>query len=74
MWGGSKFQRDWLVRYLTGKEDNLYQKGYRWDKSRKPIKHAVVTRKEAEAIAAYFKKKLNDPRVKKTQNLTTNLF
>lgn len=65
MWGGSKFQKDWLIRYLTGKEKTLYQKGYRWDKSRKPIKHVVVTQKNATAIADYFSEKLNDPRVKK---------
>jgi mono/diheme cytochrome c family protein len=65
MWGGNKYKRDWLVRFLTGKERNLYQQNYRWDKSRKPTKHAVVTNKEAEAIADYFKKNLNDSRIKK---------
>jgi mono/diheme cytochrome c family protein len=65
MWGGNKFQREWLIRYLTGKEEIVYQKGYRWDKSRKPIKHTVVSKKKARAIADYFSEKLNDPRVKK---------
>ena len=65
MWGGSKFQREWLVSYLTGKEGVVYQKGYRWDKSRKPVKHLVVSKKKAQAIADYFRKKLIDRRVKK---------
>ena len=34
MWGGVKYQRDWLIRWLTGKEPALYPKGYRWDKGR----------------------------------------
>jgi mono/diheme cytochrome c family protein len=64
MWGGSKFKRNWLVGYLMGKEGIVYQKGYRWDKSRTPAKHMTVNKKEAEAIADYFKKKLKDSRVK----------
>ncbi|QPJ62336.1 MAG: cytochrome c [Candidatus Nitronauta litoralis] len=64
MWGGSKLQRKWLIRYLTGKEGRVYKQGYRWDNSRKPAKHMVVKQKEAEAIADYFKKALKDPRVK----------
>jgi mono/diheme cytochrome c family protein len=29
MWGGIKYQRDWLIRWLTGKEPLLYAKSYR---------------------------------------------
>ncbi len=31
IWAGSKYQRSWLIRWLTGKEAPLYAKGYRWD-------------------------------------------
>ncbi len=65
MWGGSKFQRNWLVNYLMGKKPPVYQKGYRWDLVRKPIKHMVLNKKQAEAIADYFLRELNDSRVKK---------
>lgn len=27
MWAGSKYQRSWLIRWLTGKEAPLYAKG-----------------------------------------------
>ena len=33
IWAGSKYQRPWLIRWLTGKEAPLYAKGYRWDLS-----------------------------------------
>ncbi len=65
MWGGSKFQRDWLVSYLLGKKPPVYQKGYRWDLVRKPVQHMILTKKEAEAIADYFFEELKDSRVKK---------
>ena len=63
MWGGSKYQRDWLIRWLTGKEPMLYVKGYRWDQNQETHKHAIVTEKEANAIADYFEKNLKDSRV-----------
>ncbi len=64
IWAGSKYQRPWLIRWLTGKEAPLYVKGYRWDLSEGPMKHPVVTEAEANAIADYFDKSNRDPRVK----------
>jgi len=64
MWGGSKFQRPWLLDWLTGKVPMLYQKSYRWDLSQEPETHITVSQKEAEAIADYFEKDLQDSRVK----------
>ena len=64
IWAGSKYQRPWLLRWLTGKEAPLYAKGYRWDLNEGPVKHPVVPESEAEAIAAYFEKHNKDPRVK----------
>lgn len=64
MWGGSKFQKKWLIDYLMGKKSPVYKQGYRWDQVQKARKHLVVTEKEAVAIAGYFKKALKDPRVK----------
>ncbi len=64
IWAGSKYQRPWLIRWLTGKEAPLYAKGYRWDLSEGPVKHPVVTEAEANAIADYFEKNNKDPRVK----------
>lgn len=64
MWGGSKFQRPWLMDWLTGKIPMLYAKSYRWDRSQTPEKHTAVTQKEAEAIADYFESHLQDSRVK----------
>ena len=66
MWGGVKFQRDWLIRRLMGQENNLYPNGYRWDKMRLSLKHMVSTREEAMVIADYMEKKFRDPRVKKS--------
>jgi mono/diheme cytochrome c family protein len=64
IWAGSKYQRPWLIRWLTGKEAPLYAKGYRWDLSEGAMKHPVVTEAEADAIADYFDKNNKDPRVK----------
>ncbi len=64
IWAGSKYQRTWLIRWLTGKEAPLYTKGYRWDLSEGAMKHPVVTDAEANAIADYFEKHNKDPRVK----------
>lgn len=64
MWGGSKFQREWLIRWLTGKEQMLYAKGYRWDKSQQPEQHMTVSQQEAEGLADYFETHLQDSRVK----------
>ncbi len=64
IWAGSKYQRPWLIRWLTGKEAPLYAKGYRWDLDQTPAKHPTVTPAEAEAIADYFDQHNKDPRVK----------
>ena len=63
IWAGSKYQRSWLIRWLTGKEEPLYAKGYRWDLTEVPSKHPVVTESEADAIADYFAEHNKDPRV-----------
>ncbi len=63
MWSGSKYQRDWLIRWLTGKEPLLYAKGYRWDLSQTSDTHITVTDNQAEAITNYFEKNLIDTRV-----------
>jgi mono/diheme cytochrome c family protein len=63
MWGGSKYQRDWLIRWLTGKEPLLYAKGYRWDLTQAPTAHMTVTSEQANALADYFEKNLKDSRV-----------
>jgi len=65
MWAGVKFKRPWLVSFLTGNEENVYQKNYRWDLSREPVKHMALPSEEAEAVADYIKKHLVDPRIKK---------
>ena len=64
MWGGSKYQRQWLIDWLTGKEKMLYAKSFRWDQGQDPDVHIALTRDQAEAIADYFEKHLIDPRVK----------
>ena len=64
MWAGSKYQRPWLIGWLTGKEEPLYAKGYRWDLPGSTGKHVVVSEAEANAIADYFQEHYKDPRVK----------
>ena len=64
IWAGSKYQRPWLIRWLTGKEPPLYAKGFRWDLSEGPVKHPVVSEADANTIADYFEKHNKDPRVK----------
>lgn len=64
MWAGSKYQRTWLIGWLTGKEAPLYAKGYRWDLSETPAKHPMVSEPEANALADYFEKHYRDRRVK----------
>ena len=63
IWAGSKYQRTWLLRYLTGKEAPLYPKGYRWDLAEGPMRHPVVNEDDATAIAEYFAQHNKDPRV-----------
>ncbi|MDH5698878.1 MAG: cytochrome c, partial [Nitrospirota bacterium] len=63
MWGGSKYQRDWLIRWLTGKEPMLYAKNYRWDQGQEPDVHIAVTPAQANALADYFENHFVDPRV-----------
>ncbi len=55
MWGGSTYQRDWLIRWLTEKEPMLSVKGNRWDQSQDIHKHTTMTEKQANAIADSFK-------------------
>ena len=66
MWGGIKFQRDWLIRRLIGQEGNLYPNSYRWDKSTFSGKHMVLMKEEATAIVGYMEKTYRDPRVEKS--------
>jgi mono/diheme cytochrome c family protein len=65
MWGGNKYQASWLTDFLQGQEEPLYQKNYRWDQSRKPRKHLVLSKADAQSIAKYFAKNLMGSRVKK---------
>ncbi len=64
MWAGSKYQREWLIGYLTGKEKLLYTKSYHWDQGWEPDVHITLTQDQAEGIAEYFEKHFVDPRVK----------
>ena len=64
MWGGSKYQQEWLINWLTGKEKMLYAKSYRWDQGWEPDLHVTVTPEQAKGIVEYFYKNLIDPRVK----------
>jgi len=64
MWAGSKFQKDWMIGWLTGTEPLLYAKSYRWDQSQQPVPHMTVSHQEAEALAGYIETHLQDPRVK----------
>ena len=63
IWAGSKYQRSWLIRWLTGKEAPLYVNGYRWDLTDVPAKHPMVSEGDANAIADYFAEHHKDPRV-----------
>jgi len=63
IWAGSKYQRPWLIRWLTGKEAPLYAKGYLWDMRPLPAKHPVVTEADANVLADYFAQHHKDPRV-----------
>ncbi len=63
IWAGSKYQRLWLIRWLTGQESPLYAKGYMWDLTHVPSKHPMVTESEANALADYFAEHNKDPRV-----------
>lgn len=63
MWAGSKYQRDWVIRWLTGKEPMLYAKSYRWDQGQEPDVHMTLSSEQAAAIADYFEANLIDPRV-----------
>ena len=63
IWAGSKYQRSWLIRWLTGKEAPLYAKGYLWDLTSVLTKHPIVTESEANALADYFAEHKKDPRV-----------
>ncbi len=64
MWAGSKYQRAWLIGWLTGKEHRIYPKGYRWDLSQEPTEHPIVSASEAQGIADYFEQHYKDPRVR----------
>ena len=64
-WGGNKYQHEWLVGFLQGKEEMIYPNGYRWDIQRKKTDHMTLDAATAEAVAQYFEKNLLDPRVEK---------
>jgi mono/diheme cytochrome c family protein len=64
IWAGSKYQRPWLIGWLTGKEPPLYAKGYRWDLAEGATGHPIVSESDARALAEYFEQHLVDPRVK----------
>jgi len=64
MWGGQKYQRAWLLRWLQGQEKSLYPNGYRWDLGTGPQKHMALSKSQAVSVADYFEKNLRDPRVK----------
>jgi mono/diheme cytochrome c family protein len=64
IWAGSKYNRAWLIRWLTGKEAPLYVKGYRWDQSQEAHTHVTVSEAEANGIADYLSEHNKDPRVK----------
>ena len=66
MWAGNKYQRPWLIRWLTGKEENLYPKGYRWDLSQEKIQHPTLSQADANSVADYFSKHYLDSRIKKS--------
>jgi mono/diheme cytochrome c family protein len=66
MWAGNKYQRTWLLRWLTGKEDNLYPNSFRWDISREPARHPTLSETEANDVANYFEKHFLDSRIKKS--------
>jgi len=63
MWAGSKYQRKWLLGFLTGKEKRLYAKSYRWDHGWEPDVHVTLTEDQAEAVATYLEKQYVDRRV-----------
>lgn len=65
MWSGVKYQRDWLLRWLEGKEETLYPNGYRWDSKKKDSRHPVLSSADAKAVADYMEKNFRDPRVQK---------
>jgi mono/diheme cytochrome c family protein len=72
MWAGNKYQRHWLIRWLTGKEENLYPNGYRWDLPQNQTPHPVLTKPDADKVADYFEKHFQDARIKKSfVNLST---
>jgi mono/diheme cytochrome c family protein len=61
---GSKFKHKWLVGWLAGNEPPIYALSYRWDQSRVPERHMVVSQSQAEAIAEYLETEFLDPKVK----------
>lgn len=63
MWGGQKYQHEWLVGWLQGREPSMYPRAYRWDQPGQRPSHPAVVAEEAEAIADYFEKRFRDPRV-----------
>ena len=66
MWAGNKYQRPWLISWLTGKEENLYPNGYRWDISIDQIEHPVLPEAVANEVADYFETHFLDSRIKKS--------
>jgi len=66
MWAGNKYQRPWLIGWLTGKEESLYPKGYRWDSTEEAPQHPVLSLSDANRVADYFEKHFLDFRIKKS--------
>ena len=64
IWAGSKYQRPWFVRWMSGKEPPLYAKNYRWDLTTTPAQHPVVSESDASAMFDYLVKNNKDARVK----------
>ena len=63
MWAGSKYQRAWVIDWLTGKEEPLYPKGYRWDVHQTPGQTHDGVRASMRSDCRYFERHLVDPRV-----------
>ena len=63
MWAGSKYQHNWLVGFLAGKEKRLYAKSYRWDQGWEPDAHVTLPEDQAETLATYLEKQYIDARV-----------
>jgi mono/diheme cytochrome c family protein len=64
MWAGQKYQREWLVGWLEGKEPSPYPKRYRWDQAGEATPHPKLSAADARAVADHFERELRDARVR----------